>query len=62
MAQSVKLLTLDLGSGHNLMVLEIQPHVRLCTKSAEPAWDPLSLPPPAPLLMLAHCLKTNKLL
>ena len=31
MAQSVKRPTLDLGSGHDLTVHEIGPHVGLCT-------------------------------
>ena len=47
MAQSVKHLTLDFGSGHDLMVRGIEPHVRLCTDSMEAAWDclPLSASP-----------------
>ena len=49
-ARSVKRPTLDLGSGHDCMVCEIEPHIRLCTDSAEPAWDSLSasLCPPSP--------------
>ena len=43
MAQLVKRLTLDFSSGHDLMVREFQPHVRLCADSAEPVWDSLSL-------------------
>ena len=39
----VKRLTLDLSSGHDLIVHGIEPHVRLCTDSMEPAWDSLSL-------------------
>ena len=35
-AQSVKRLTLDFGSGHDLMVHEFEPHVWLCTDSLEP--------------------------
>ena len=42
MAQSVKHPTLDFGSGHDLMVCEIEPRIGLCTDSIEPAW--LSLP------------------
>ena len=42
-AQLVKCLTLDFGSGHDLMVCEIEPSVGLCADSAEPAWDSLSL-------------------
>ena len=36
-AQSVKHLTLDFRSGHDLMVPEFKPRVRLCADSAEPA-------------------------
>ena len=43
MAQSVKHLTLDFGSGHDLTVPEIEPCIRLCADSSEPAWDSLSL-------------------
>ena len=42
-AQSVKCLTLDFGSGHGLMIHGFQPHTGLHTNSAEPAWDSLSL-------------------
>ena len=50
MSQSVKHLTLDFGLGHDLMVHETEPHVRLCADSMEPAWDSLtpSLCPPHP--------------
>ena len=41
MAQSVKYLTLDFSSDHDLMVCEIQP---LCVDSTEPAGDFLSFP------------------
>ena len=41
-AQSVKHLTLDFGSGHDLAVGEIEPQIVLCTHSAEPAWYSLS--------------------
>ena len=44
MAQSVKCLILDFGSGHDLTVHEFEPRIRLCADSAEPAWDSLSLP------------------
>ena len=44
MAHLVKHLTSDFGSGHDLMVLGIEPHVRLHTGGLEPAWDSLSLP------------------
>ena len=39
--QSVEHLTLDFGSGHNLMIRGIEPRVRLCADSAEPALDSL---------------------
>ena len=54
MAQSVKCLTLDFGTGHDL-----EPCVVLCTDSTEPAWDSLSpsLSAPSPL---ALSLKINK--
>ena len=41
-AQSVKRLTLDFNSGHDLTVCRFKPHIRLCTDSVEPAWDSLS--------------------
>ena len=51
MAQSVKHPTLDLGSGHDLMVHEIESQVVLCTDSIEPAWDSLSPSLSVPLSM-----------
>ena len=48
-AQSVKGLTLDFSSGHDLMVREFEPRVGLHTDGAEPACDSLSL-----LLSLPH--------
>ena len=44
MAQLVKRLTLDFGSGRDLGVREFEPRVRLCTRGVKPAWDLLSLP------------------
>ena len=41
-AQSVKHLTLDFGSGHDLTVSEIEHSFGLCTDSMEPACDSLS--------------------
>ena len=41
-AQSVKRLILDLGSGHDLTVCEFEPHVRLCADGMEPVWDSVS--------------------
>ena len=53
MAQSVKHLTLDFNSGHDLMVCEFKAHIRLHADSTEPAWDllspSLSAPPPLAL-------------
>ena len=43
MAQLVKRLTLDFGSGHDLTVHGFEPRVGLCADSAEPAWESLSL-------------------
>ena len=45
-AQPVKRLTLDFGSGHDLMVHGIELQAGLCADSTRPAWDslPLSLP------------------
>ena len=61
-AQSVKCPTLGFGSGHDLMIHEFKPHVRLCADGAEPAWDSLSLSLFAPpLLALSLSLKINKL-
>ena len=51
-AQSVKPLSLGFGSGHDLVVHGIEPQVRLCTDSMEPAWDSLSLSLcPSPLVL-----------
>ena len=50
MAQLVKCLTLDLGSGHDVTVGEIKPCIKLCTDSVEPAWDSLS--PTTPTLKI----------
>ena len=41
-AQSVKHLTLDFSSGHDLTVHEFEPHIRLCTDSVGPASDSVS--------------------
>ena len=42
---SVKCPTLDFGSGPDLTVRKIGPHVGLCPDGAEPAWDSLYAPP-----------------
>ena len=47
-AQLVNRLTFDFGSGHNLTVCGFEPCIRLCSNSAEPAWDSLPLSPPLP--------------
>ena len=47
MAQSVKQPTLEFGSGHDLTVCEIEPHVKLYADSADPPGI-LSLPLSAP--------------
>ena len=66
MAQSAKHLTLGFGSGNDLTVPEIEPCLRLCADSVEPAWDSLSPSLSAPpLLSLSLSLppslsKTNK--
>ena len=41
--------TLDFGSGHDLMICGLEPRVGLCADSAEPAWDILSLSLSLPL-------------
>ena len=51
MAQVGEHPTLDFGSGHDLTVHGIKPHMGLWTGSAEPAWDFLSPPLSLPL----HC-------
>ena len=62
-AQLVKLLTLGFSSGRDLVVLEIEPDVGLCTDSTEPAWDSLppslSAPPPVSLSLKISKLKKN---
>ena len=61
-AQWVEHLTLDFGSGHDLMVCGIKPCVRLRDDSTEPAWDCLSLSLPLPhSYMHTYYVKINKL-
>ena len=57
MAQSVKHLTLDLGSDHDLMVCEFEPHIGLCADGAEPAWDSVFLS----LCLSPTCVHTRSL-
>ena len=47
MAQLVKCLTLDFGSGYDLMVREMEPRIGLCADGAELFWDSLFLPLPS---------------
>ena len=58
-AQSVKRLTLDFGSGHDLTVCEIESHVGLCTDSVEPAWGLLSPSLSAPPLFICAQIEIN---
>ena len=59
--QSVKCLTLEHGSGHDLAVCEFKPLIGLCPDRAEPAWDSVS---PSlclsPAFMHSLCLKIKK--
>ena len=55
MAQSVKRPTLDLGSGHDLMVCGFKPCVSLCAHSMELAWDSLSVSLSAPPPLIPPC-------
>ena len=63
MAQSVEHPTLDFSSGHDLTVLEIEPHVRLFADRVEPVWDSLSpsfsVPPPLTLSLSKINIKKN---
>ena len=62
MAQSVKRLTLDFGSGHDLTVRGFKPRIGLCVESEDPARDALSPSFSAhPLLSLSLSLSKNKL-
>ena len=65
---SVRCLTFDFGSGHDLMVCEFGPHIEpsigLCADSAEPAWDSLSrflALCPSPTRVHAHALSLSKI-
>ena len=60
-AQSVKSLALDFGSGRDLTVRGFEPCVGLCADRAEPAWDSLSPSLSAPpALTLSVSLSQNK--
>ena len=65
MAQLIKCLTLDLGSGQDLTVRGFEPHVGLCADSSEPGTRfgfcvsfSLSAPPPV-VLCLSLSLKNK---
>ena len=49
-AQSVEQLTLDFGSGHDLVAREFEPRIGLQDHSSEPVSDPVSLFLPLPHL------------
>ena len=51
-AQSVKHLTLDFSSGHDI-IHEFESCIRLCADNVEPAWDSVSLSA-SPLLVYLH--------
>ena len=61
MAQSVKCLILDFGSGHILRVGETEPYIELYARNTKPSWDSLSLfPSLCPCLMSALSLSLSK--
>ena len=60
-AQLLKHLTLNFGSGHDLTICEIKPHVKLCASSVEPAWDSLSPSLHSLACTCSFSLKTNTL-
>ena len=56
----VKCPSLDFSSGHDFLVHEFEPHIRLYADGAEPAWDSVSFcPSPAHALSLSVS-KINK--
>ena len=60
MAQWVERLTLGFGLGHDLMVHEFEPCIRLHAGGIGPAWDSLYLPLSLPLPCLYYLsLKIN---
>ena len=61
MAQEVKHPSFEFGSGHDLTVHEIEPHIRVCTDSADPAWDSPSPSVSAPPLHAHSLSQINKL-
>ena len=60
-AQLVKRLTLDFGSGHDFTVHSMEPHMGLCAGGMGPVWDSLSLPlPTLHMLVCSLSLKISK--
>ena len=60
-AQLIKGLTLDFSSGHDLMVHEIEPHVRLCAECGACLGFSLSVSLcPSPACALSLYLKVNE--
>ena len=59
-AQSLKHLTLDFGSDHDLMVHKIKPHIRRSADSVEAASDSLSPSLSLPLPRSSLSLSQNK--
>ena len=59
MPQSVKRLTLHLGSGQDFMVHEFEPHNGLCPDGMEPAWDSVSFLCPSPACTLSLSLSLS---
>ena len=62
MTQSVKHLTPDFGSGHDLMAYEFEPCIGLSADIVEPAWDSGSFSLcPSPTCPLSLKINKNKL-
>ena len=68
MAHSLKHLTLDPFSGHDLKIHVFNPHIRLyidglwvCANGVDPTWDSLSFPAPVVYTFLSLSLSINKL-
>ena len=59
-AQLIKHLTLDFGSGHDLTVCEFEPQMGLHADSVEPAWDSVPLFPLSLLISHVCSLSINK--
>ena len=60
MAQSVKPLTLDFRSGHDLIVPGLKPHIGLHADSVESAWDSLSPSFSGPPQLTVHSLSLSQ--